>query len=89
MNESETFLYLESKEILLILDGIKIKYQYSTSDEIVSHFLFRIYPDPASMDLEDRIFYQKIKSSLYDFWRKVDRNNKRNMDHLMPPPFPF
>lgn len=85
MKETEKFLSLEREELINILQEIKHKYQYSSPEKIVSHFLIRIYPDPDSMDLEDRKLYSRIKYNLKCFWRKADKSTK-TVRSTPPPP---
>lgn len=85
MKEPGTFISLEREEIINIFQEIKDKYEYASPEEVVAHFLFRIYPDPAFMELEDIKLYRKIKYSLICFWRRADRKIKK-YDAFYPPP---
>lgn len=49
------------KEILL---KIQSTYNYTSSQEVVSHYLKRVYPDPEVMNAEDKAVYNDIQSSL-------------------------
>lgn len=49
------------KEILL---KIQATYNYTSPQEVVSHYLKRVYPDPEVMNAEDKAVYYVIHSSL-------------------------
>lgn len=54
----------EEEEKINILFWIKTNYKYDSLDNIVNHYLQRIYPHPSLLNTEERAFYFRIKSSL-------------------------
>lgn len=54
-------------EILLKIQTI---YNYTSSKEVVSHYLKRVYPDPALMNAEDKEVYNEIRSSLENLFQE-------------------
>lgn len=75
-------IFLDKEETIKTLQEIENKNRYSCPEKTISHFLSRIYPDPASMSVEDKKFYCKIKSSLENLWRTT-KGKKNHLSLLL------